>query len=138
MKALLDLNVMLDFLEKRSPFYEGAVSIVDAVLYGWAQGALAAHAVTTLSYFLAKGTDRDRQWETLQWLLDTFEIVPCDKQVLADALALGIKDYEDAVTCVAAARAGCSHVVTRNVQDFLRSPVPALTPAEFLHAVETR
>jgi len=40
-------------------------------------------------------------------------------------------DFEDAAVARAAETMGCRYVVTRNVRDFERSPVPATTPEEF-------
>lgn len=39
-------------------------------------------------------------------------------------------DFEDAVTAAAAERARCGLLVTRNVRDYRRSPVPVLTPVD--------
>lgn len=41
-------------------------------------------------------------------------------------------DFEDAVVAASAEAAGCDYVVSRNVPDFAGSPVPAVTPADFL------
>lgn len=136
MKVLIDLNVMLDFLQKRQPFFEEAARVMDAVLYARAGGVLPAHAITTLYYFLAKGAEKHRVRETLQWLLRTFDIAPSDKETLTQALALGMNDFEDAVTCVSAVRAGCSYILTRNTADFAASSVPPLAPGQFLELLD--
>ena len=41
-------------------------------------------------------------------------------------------DYEDAIQCAQAERAGAEYIVTRNLQDFAKSETPALTPQELL------
>ena len=48
------------------------------------------------------------------------------------ARSLSFTDFEDAALASAAEAAGCTQIVTRNVADFARSPVPALTPEELL------
>ena len=40
--------------------------------------------------------------------------------------------FEDAVQVAAARACGASHIVTRNVRHFARSPIPAITPREAL------
>lgn len=136
MKVLVDLNVLLDFLQKRPPFFDDAASVMDAVLFGKVVGVLPAHAVTTIHYLLARGAAREQSGEAMRWLLEVFEIAACGKELLRDALLLPMADYEDAVTALAAERSGCSCVITRNLKDFKGSPVPAVLPADALRLVE--
>jgi hypothetical protein len=48
------------------------------------------------------------------------------------ARSLDFEDFEDAVVATSAEAAGCEVIITRNLTDFASSPVPALTPEEFL------
>lgn len=41
-------------------------------------------------------------------------------------------DFEDAVVVAVAETSGCRLILSRNVSDFRGSPVPVLTPEEFL------
>ena len=41
-------------------------------------------------------------------------------------------DFEDAVMSESARRINADCIITRNTKDFLKSKVPAVTPAEFL------
>ena len=136
MKVLIDLNVVLDFLQKRAPFFDDAASVMDMVLFGRVAGVLPAHAVTTIHYFLSRGSSKRQSNEVMRWILDTFEIAACGRGLLVDALSLPMPDYEDAVTALAAEQCGCSRVVTRNLRDFDGSPVPAMLPADFLRLIE--
>jgi hypothetical protein len=52
--------------------------------------------------------------------------------VIAQALQLPYRDFEDAVQMAAAVRVGAAYLVTRNVADFRTGPLPALQPAELL------
>ena len=63
-----------------------------------------------------------------QSLLKVFGIAAIDSDVLHNALRIGSPDFEDAVTAVAAQKAGCSFVVTRDPKGFRGSPVPCITP----------
>lgn len=136
MKILIDLNVMLDFLQQREPFFDNAASVMDAVLYGKVDGVLPAHGITTIHYFVARGTEKQRSGEVMRWLLDTFEIASCSKALLREALSLPMQDYEDAVTTLAAQQTGCSYVITRNIRDFVGSPLPAVLPSDLLRFIE--
>jgi predicted nucleic acid-binding protein len=47
-------------------------------------------------------------------------------------MALGWNDFEDAVQAVCATKAGADFIVTRDLQDFRASTVPAHEPAYIL------
>ncbi len=42
------------------------------------------------------------------------------------------EDFEDAVVAVLADVNNCQYIITRNESDFKQSPVPALTPEDFV------
>jgi len=48
------------------------------------------------------------------------------------ALRLPIADLEDAFQAMSAVQFGADHIVTRNTRDYGRSPIPAVTPTQFL------
>jgi len=39
---------------------------------------------------------------------------------------------EDAVVCFAAKRIKADYIITQNIADFINSPVPAMTPTNFI------
>lgn len=51
---------------------------------------------------------------------------------LSHAAELCWDDFEDAVQSVTAGRVRADYIVTRNVKDFVKSRVPALTPSELI------
>jgi hypothetical protein len=59
-------------------------------------------------------------------------IEPVDRDILLRALALGWKDFEDAVQALSALQCQADYLITRNTADFEHSPVPALSPEAFL------
>jgi predicted nucleic acid-binding protein len=54
-KVMIDLNVVLDVLQKREPFYETSAALLAAAETARIQGHIAAHSVTTLFYLIQKG-----------------------------------------------------------------------------------
>ena len=59
-------------------------------------------------------------------------VAPADSQALRYAVSLPMADFEDAMQVAAAKACGARYIVTRNVRDFARSPIPAITPGEAL------
>lgn len=131
MKLMLDLNVLLDVVQQRQPHYTASAYLLDSALRKQS-GCIAAHALTTLHYLIAKYADRARADEVIDWLLQNFTVIPAGKATFLRARALNFPDFEDAVVCAGAEESHCHFIITRNSKDFARSSVPALTPAEFL------
>ncbi|MGA1326617.1 MAG: PIN domain-containing protein [Rubrivivax sp.] len=71
----------------------------------------------------------------VDWSLRHLEVAPIGRRELLRARSLNSRDFEDAVVVAAAESAGCQCIITRNVKDFLGSPVVALLPEEYLAAV---
>ena len=91
-----------------------------------------AHAVPTVDFVLRKYADLPTAASAITWLLDTFEIVPCDATLLRLAAGSEFADFEDAIVAFSAEHSRCRYIVTRNAGDFSRSPVPAIDPESFL------
>lgn len=129
---LIDLNVLLDVLQRREPHYRSSAAVLEKVLRHEEQGLLAAHAVTTTHYLVSRYQNREKADMTTRWLLEHFDIATVGRAEISRANRLSWKDFEDAVVAAAAESAGCRIIVTRNVKDFRESPVLALTPDEYL------
>ncbi len=129
---LVDLNVVLDVVQARAPHYQASADVLDSVVTKREEGALSAHAVTTVHYLVGRFRDRETADQAVGWLLRHFQIATVGEKELRRAHSLGWPDFEDAVVAAAAESAECSCIVTRNVKDFRNDIVPAYTPEEFL------
>ena len=132
MKWMLDLNVVLDVLQHREPFYSASARILSRIVKGKASGCLPAHAVTTIHYIARRHAGLAAADDAIDWLLTNLRVEPQGRGTFVRARSLSFTDFEDAALASAAEAAGCSQIVTRNVADFADSPVPALTPEELL------
>ena len=131
-EALLDLNVILDVMQHRVPFYDDSAAVLAAAETGRLKGLVAAHGVTTLFYLLAKyGSPEQARVSTLE-LLNVLTVAPVDGHVIEQALALPYCDLEDALQMAAARQTGADYLVTRDRAGYAAGPLPALTPAELL------
>ena len=130
-KILIDLNIILDFLNKRN-YHEEAAQLINMCVEEKLSGYICAHEVTTLSYFLLKEQkDKTRVINTITALLDIFNIIPIDESILRDSLISPITDYEDAVIEVSSMKTNIDYIISRNISDFKLSRVQAYTPEQF-------
>ena len=51
---------------------------------------------------------------------------------ILEAIRMNFSDFEDAVVAATAARENADYIITRNTKDFIKSPVPSISPADFL------
>jgi predicted nucleic acid-binding protein len=129
---LIDLNILLDVLQKREPFYAASASLLAAVEAGRVQGYVAAHSITTLFYLIQKAESSAGARATITNLLQFLKIAPVDQGTLEQALNLDFRDFEDAVQMISAVQCKVDCLVTRNVKDYQPALLPVMQPVDFL------
>lgn len=134
---MLDLNILLDVVQRREPFYAASAEVLSHALETSNVACLPGHALTTLHYIVAKYADREQANALVDWLLAHLEVVAQERSQFVRARSLDMIDFEDAALASAAEASGCELIITRNVADFHSSPIPAVTPEELLLALAT-
>ncbi len=130
---MLDLKVMLDVFQERHPYYYASASVISKVLNKEITGLLPSHAITTIQYITSKYSGKQKADETIDWMLTHFDIAAADKNSFISARKMGISDFEDGVVASLSELTNCDFIITRNISDFKKSPIKALTPEEFLN-----
>jgi predicted nucleic acid-binding protein len=131
-KLLIDINVVLDVVLERKAWLRDSAAVLDAISSGRATGFIAGHGVTTIYYLAASANGRAAATTAVADLLQICDAVPLTTADFHRALALGLKDFEDAVTAAAALAIGADYVVTRNEKDFKGAPVAIRSPGKIL------
>lgn len=132
MRAMLDLNVVLDVVQLRHPHYQDSAQVLSRARLGELEAVLPSHAITTLHYLLAKTAGKGKADQTVDWLLANFAIAEATAPIFRRARELPLSDFEDAVVVSMAEMSACQYIVTRNIDDFAGAPVPAIAPRDFL------
>ena len=132
MKALIDGNILLDVLQNRSPYVEASAQIWKLCETDQIEGFVSALTFADLVYIMRKELTPDSIHEVLKKLAIIFRFTDLSVSDMTEAAAMQWKDYEDAIQSATAKRIHADWIITRNTRDFLKSAVPALTPAEFL------
>ena len=131
-RVLIDLNLLLDTLQQREPFYVASAQVLAYAETGLIEGLVAAHTMTTLFYLIVKDRSAKMARVAFTDLLRFLSVAAVDHTTVEQALNLPYSDFEDAVQMMAAVQAGAQYVVTRNIRDYKAGPLPALQPAELL------
>ena len=137
-RVLVDVNVILDVLGRRTPFYDDSAKVWYYVETGQVEGFLAAHTITTLYYLLEKHHTVKSAMHFIGDLLSVFEIAEVNKNTLLQALTLGWTDFEDGVQVIAAAQNNCHYWVTRDNHLFSNNPIIKISPIEFIRLIQIR
>ena len=132
LKILIDLNVILDVLQRREPFYDMSARVLAVAERGMVEGWVAAHSLTTLFHLVARYQSAEQARVALTDLLIFLSVAAVDHMVIEQALNLPYPDFEDAVQMMAAVRSGVRYLITRNVRDYDMGPLPVLQPVELL------
>jgi predicted nucleic acid-binding protein len=130
--VLIDINILLDVLQKRDPFYETSAALLAAVETGRVKGFVAAHTITTLFYLVKKDRSAAEARAVVTNLLQFLKIAPVDQGTIEQALSLDYADYEDAVQMISAVQCKADCLITRNVRDYQPALLSVLQPVEFL------
>ena len=133
MTVLIDTNVILDFILKRKPFDQDAMSCFDALIINKAKAWLTANTITDIYYITKKALqDGVAAKEVIAKLLNAFQIASVDKADCVKALEADMDDYEDALVSVCAKKVKAEYILTRNTKHFGNSSVQAIKPVDFL------
>ncbi len=131
MKALLDTDVLLDVALRREGFFQAS-----AALMGWGEAhparlSVAWHSLANLFYLV-----RPDPREFIMELLEFVDVPEVGRKEMLAALGFPMSDLEDAMQVATALAGGAEFVVTRNLRDYRRSPVPACSPEEALKRLQ--
>ena len=131
-KTVIDINILMDFLFKREG-HEKVAEIFTLCAKREINGFVCAHEITTLYYFLDKSIkDKRKIRKTLSGIMKRFKVIEINDELLDKALRSEIDDFEDAVIEVSAISKNADFILTRNIRDFKKSAVSAITLEELL------
>ena len=125
---LVDTDVLIDVALDRRPHSEAAAQLLDRLERGPRSGFIAWHSASNFYYLVAPTRGGDDARAFIGDLVQFMAVAPTSTESLRYAASLPMKDFEDAMQVAAARACGATHNVTRNVKDFERSPIPAITP----------
>lgn len=132
MNLLVDTCVYIDFLGRQAPFFEEAVQVVAAGFFGDAKLWIAGQSINDAFFVLNRYMDSQRVQQAIAESLAVFTPVALSPQDYQRAVALGWKDLEDCLMALCAEKAKANWLVTRDAKGFERSPVPAISPTDWV------
>ena len=129
---LLDTDVLIDVALDRRPHAGPSSELLDQVERAPRRAFVAWHTLSNFYYLVNSARGNADTRDFIAELVRFVAVAPADTAALRYALSLPMADFEDAMQVAAARACGASHIVTRNVRHFARSPIPAITPRDAL------
>lgn len=137
MRVLVDINVLLDALLGRQPYFDYADHIIKLCADKKVQGYMAAHTIPNMFYILRKDMSKEARREVLLYLCDILTVEGIDSAKIVSALKdESFSDFEDSLQSSCAGSIRADYIITRNMKDFKNSEIPAILPEDFLSLLQ--
>lgn len=132
MKILIDTNVILDALLKRSPFDADAYSILKLADEKRVNAHIAAFAVTDIYYFISKNLNHENRIKAIKALFNIMNVISITKQDINKAMSFSeFEDLEDALQMQCLKKIKGDFIITRDEQ-FRKICDKAISPKDFI------
>jgi len=131
-KVFVDTNVILDFLMKRSDFFDDVRTIMAMGYNRYCELYMSSLSFSNIAYIARtklKGEALYKCFSSLRELIKVSSVTQADVDL---AIKLQAKDFEDSLQYYSAKSVDADCIVTRNVKDFSFSEIEILTPSEFI------
>ena len=133
MNLLIDSNVILDMVQHREPFFCESKEIIAECIRQSHFGFVTAHSLCDIYYILRKDMSVEQRLKLVNMFCQFFTVIP---ETASDFTAVtenpNTDDLEDGLQQQCATRLNLDYIVTRNIDDFKTSAVPAIEPGQFL------
>ncbi|MDE2815446.1 MAG: PIN domain-containing protein [Chloroflexota bacterium] len=129
---LLDTDVLIDVALDRRPHADSAAELLDRIEHGAEAAFIAWHSVSNFYYLVAPALGGVNTRDFIVELTRFVAVAATDTESIRYAAGLPMADFEDAMQVAAARACGARHIVTRNVKDYERSPIRAVSPQDAL------
>ncbi|MDR1405048.1 MAG: PIN domain-containing protein [Candidatus Methanoplasma sp.] len=138
MKAMIDTNVFIDFVQCREPFYAHSKHVLDLAADKKLEGIMTATSAKDIFYITERLLGADAARDVLNKFAFVFSFSGVDGADVLEALSHDVDDFENCLISGSAKKSGADIIVTRNVKDFAESDVPAIHPMDIDHVLDGR
>lgn len=138
MKLMIDTNIIIDHIGQREPFYELSRRVCLLGITGEAETFVSASMITDVFYLLRKDHGSGEAQRMIEEDLDFLHIVGASPDDISAALSKRWDDFEDCLVSICAKKINADFIITRNVKDFKRSSIKAITPQELFEELENQ
>jgi len=126
--VLIDTAVRIDWFQNSFKLLNDLIESPDFSLW------TSAISLNNIEYIVSKIADREKAMALLGLIKDTFSIILFRRSVFLSAFTTVVHDFEHQIQIASAEQFSMDYIITRNVDHFIKSKIPVLTPTQFLQA----
>ena len=134
MRILIDTNICLDILQNRPELCDSSKDALLLASNKKYKMFITTATVMDIMYITRKSFQNNSdQKKAVQNFISAFKLLKISKKNIEFGFSGIMKDFEDAV------QAGCANthfinlIITRNIKDYINSPIKAVTPEDFVN-----
>ena len=133
MKVLIDTNIMIDALTNRDGRSGFSATVIDLCAKQVIDGYVALHSISNMYFILRKQYSDAERRTILKRYNEILKVAEVGNDVVDTAINnTAISDYEDALQYACAETVGADYIVTRNIKDYEKAEIRAISPEELL------
>ena len=131
MRVVLDSNIVIDALKPNQDFEADAKRVFQLIWQDRITPYLCVNSLTDIFYVLQKAQGAEKTKRTISNLMTAINIEPLTENDCADALALPMNDFEDAIIAICAQKINADCILSRD-EKFIKAStrVKVITPRQ--------
>ncbi len=131
-KVFVDIDIVLDLLSNRQPFYIHSANLFSAADKNEIKLYVSSLSFANLNYILSKQYSADRARKKLLKFKTLVTVLSVTDKVIELALSSEFKDFEDGIQYFTAIESNIKTILTRNLKDYKSAQISVLTAEQFL------
>jgi predicted nucleic acid-binding protein len=136
-KLFVDTNIVIDVLSRREPFYEEAAELFSLADKKQIELSISSLTIANTGYALLRQMNSNKAKSVLRKLRLILNVLPLDDKIIGLALNDDtFSDFEDGLQYFTAIENEQELIVTRNLKDYKKSKLPAMTAKQFIETIE--
>lgn len=136
MEIFLDSDVLIDFLNLRSPFEKDIIALFVFLDKAEYKIYTSVQSVVNIHYVIGREFGRIVADDRIAKLLQSVKALSIHESTLKAAQKSGFSDFEDAIQFNCALENKMEYIVTRNIKDYKKSTIPVRRPLELLKILQ--
>jgi predicted nucleic acid-binding protein len=137
-KVFFDSDVILDVILKRLPHFEASQQVLSLAESGLLSGHTSSLLIANCYYIISHIKDHKSALKAVSKLRVFLNILPFTDKEISQSLNSEIKDFEDALEYFICINNGIDNLITRNISDYRKLEINALSPKDFLNLEEIK
>lgn len=136
-KAIIDSNIIIDYMMRRIPFYDNSKRIIELCEDETIKGYVTTSILMDLHYiFRRKVHSSETANMAIKELLKVFDVIDVTKDDIVNSLKNNNGDFEDGVVESCSINNGIDCIITRNVKDFNNKKIDIYMPEDILLKID--